>query len=110
MNILLTGASGQLGTELIPLLSAKGHVTATDRSPPSSMMQNWVEMDVTDGGRIEQILNRLQPGLIVNAAAYTAVDQAEAEPAASFAVNAEFPGRLARWAKQNDALLMHYST
>jgi len=110
MNILLTGASGQLGTELIPLLSGKGQLYVTDRSPPAHQVSNWMPLDVTDRVAVGQMLNDVQPGLVVNAAAYTAVDQAETEPDTSFAVNAEFPGQLAHWAKQHDALLIHYST
>lgn len=110
MNILLTGAAGQLGTELLPLLSARGRVTATDRSTPATAMEGWLELDISDGGKLELLLNRLRPGLIVNAAAYTAVDQAETDVETAFDVNAEFPGRLAHWAKQYDARLIHYST
>jgi len=110
MNILLTGAAGQLGSELAPLLSAWGNVTATDRSVPANAMGSWLELDISDGGKLETLLNRLRPALIVNTAAYTAVDLAESEPQKSFDVNAELPGRLARWAKRSDARLIHYST
>lgn len=110
MNILLTGAAGQLGSELMPLLSARGHVTATDRSKPPQAAENWVGLDISDGGKLEVMLNRLRPSLIVNTAAYTAVDQAETDPEIAFEVNATLPGRLAHWAKRNDSHLMHYST
>ncbi len=110
MNILLTGAAGQLGSELIPLLSAHGNVTATDRSTPVKSVANWVGLDISNAGKLEVLLNRLRPALIVNTAAYTAVDQAETAPETAFEVNATLPGRLARWAKQNDARLIHYST
>ena len=110
MNILLTGAAGQLGSELLPLLSNRGQVTATDRCVPASAPANWVGLDITNGGRLEVLLNRLRPELIVNTAAYTAVDQAETNPETACDVNAALPGRLARWAKRNDARLIHYST
>ena len=110
MNILLTGAAGQLGSEIFPLLSARGSLTATDRSKPASATGNWLELDISNGAKLEDLLNRSQPELIVNTAAYTAVDQAEADPETAFIVNAELPARLASWAKRNDALLMHYST
>lgn len=110
MNILLTGAAGQLGTELLPLLSKHGMVTPTDRSVPFATVENWQELDISDGGKLERLLNRLQPGLIVNTAAYTAVDQAEADIQIAFDVNAGLPARLAAWARKNDSRLIHYST
>ena len=110
LNILLTGAAGQLGSELLPLLSARGSVTATDRSKPASEMESRVQLDISNEHELEKLLNRIQPGLIVNAAAYTAVDQAETDAETAFNVNAEFPLRLATWAKRNDARLIHYST
>ncbi len=110
MNILLTGAAGQLGHELLPLLSARGSVTASDRSTPVIPVANWVEMDISNAGKLENLLNRVQPELIVNTAAYTAVDRAEEDTETAFEVNEALPARLAHWAKQNNARLIHYST
>jgi len=110
LNILLTGAAGQLGHELLPLLSARGNVTATDRSAPAIPVANWVEMDISNASKLENLLNRVQPGLIVNTAAYTAVDRAEEDSKTAFEVNEALPERLAHWAKQHDAYLLHYST
>jgi dTDP-4-dehydrorhamnose reductase len=110
MKILLTGAAGQLGTELLPLISKWGQVLATDRMLPSSDPSNWLKLDISDGDALENELNRFNPDLIVNTAAYTAVDQAEAEPQTAFLVNAELPDRLATWTKTNNSRLIHYST
>jgi len=110
LNILLTGAAGQLGSELLPLLSARGKLTATDRSKPPTVAKNWVELDISNGSKLERLLNQIQPGLIVNAAAYTAVDQAEDNEETAFHINAELPLQLATWAKRNSARLIHYST
>ena len=110
MNILLTGAAGQLGTELIPLLSAYGRVIATDRCKPAIPCDDWVELDISKAGELDDLLNRIRPGLIVNAAAYTAVDQAESDPETAFEVNAKLPEELAAWARSNAAGLIHYST
>ena len=110
MNILLTGAAGQLGSELIPLLSAYGKVIATDRFRPLIPVDDFAELDIGKTGALDNLLDRIKPDLIVNAAAYTAVDQAESDVDTAFEVNAKLPADLAAWAKQNDAGLIHYST
>jgi len=109
VKILLTGASGQLGRELLPLLGRLGTVTGLDRSVVAGDSATLQE-DLANLERVEALLKKIRPDLIVNAAAYTAVDRAESEPDAAFRVNAELPGCLARWARTNDSLLLHYST
>lgn len=109
MKILLTGASGQLGQELLPHLRGIGEVLAVDRAV-DAVNDRTLRQDLADLNRVEILLNRTSPDLIVNAAAYTAVDRAETESRAAFRINAELPGCLARWAQRNDGLLMHYST
>lgn len=109
MNILLTGSSGQLGQELLPRLQGLGNVISVDREVSRQTRQQF-KQDLSDLNRVEILLNRSRPDLIVNAAAYTAVDRAEAEPFPAFRINAELPGCLGRWAQRNDRLLLHYST
>lgn len=109
MKILLIGSAGQLGRELRPMLARIGVVTCVDRVPPDAAGQA-LQQDLSDLEGMERLLNRLQPDLIVNAAAYTAVDRAEADAEAVFRVNAELPDCLACWSRDHDALLVHYST
>jgi dTDP-4-dehydrorhamnose reductase len=100
MRILLTGTSGQVGGALLPLLRAQHEVLDPQRS----------EFDLADPDRLAAALDRLQPELIINPAAYTAVDRAEDEAELAMRVNAEGPAVLARWAVQKNAPLIHFST
>ena len=100
MRILLTGAIGQVGWELRKTLAPLGEVAAFGRA----------ELDLRDADRLREAVRAANPDVIVNAAAYTAVDKAESERDAAFAVNAAAPGILAEEAKRNGALLVHYST
>jgi dTDP-4-dehydrorhamnose reductase len=109
MKILLAGSSGQLGQELLPGLRRLGRVVSVDRSVGEGS-PDTVRQDLSDLNRCEILLNRTLPDLIVNAAAYTAVDRAEDETEAAFRLNAELPGCLARWSARNDRMLVHYST
>jgi dTDP-4-dehydrorhamnose reductase len=99
-TILISGANGQLGYELARLLPAHGAVTALDRS----------QLDLADVDAIRAAVRALRPELIVNAAAYTSVDQAEREPQVAEAINARAPAVLAEEAKRLDAVLIHFST
>lgn len=96
----MTGAGGQVGAELVPRLAALGTVVATDRA----------SLDLAAPDAIVAAMRSVRPAIVVNAAAYTAVDLAERERDAAFAVNAAAPGVLADEAKRCGALLVHYST
>jgi dTDP-4-dehydrorhamnose reductase len=100
LNILLTGLNGQVGQELQPLLTRHGSLVAMGRAA----------LDLSDAGAIQKTFRDVKPGLVVNAAAYTAVDRAETEPELAMRVNGEAPGVLAEEAKRAGALLVHYST
>jgi len=100
MKTLLIGAEGQLGRALKRALKMPFVVTAATRA----------ECDLADGQAIRDFLENDCPELIVNAAAYTAVDAAESHRDDAFAVNATAPGILATWAERHGAALIHYST
>jgi dTDP-4-dehydrorhamnose reductase len=100
MKLMVTGAKGQVGWELRRSLAALGSVTALDRS----------QCDLSQPERLPDIVRSLRPDIIVNAAAYTAVDDAEREEALATTVNGAAAGVLAQEAARAGALLLHYST
>src|SRR5512135_74250 len=100
LRILLTGRNGQVGWELERKLAPLGEVIATDRST----------LDLADPDQIRRAVREAKPEVIVNAAAYTAVDTAESEPELAMRINGFAPGVLAEEAKRLGALLVHYST
>ncbi|NYT67186.1 dTDP-4-dehydrorhamnose reductase [Pusillimonas noertemannii] len=103
MKILLLGKNGQVGWELQRSLAPLGPVIALDRSSPTCG-------DLTDLSGLATTVRAISPDVIINAAAYTAVDRAEREYDLAHKVNALAPGVLAREAARIDALLIHYST
>jgi dTDP-4-dehydrorhamnose reductase len=100
MKILLTGSTGQVGYELARSLQGVGEVVALDRQ----------QMDLADLDQVRRVIRTVQPNMIVNPAAYTAVDKAESEPALAFRVNAEAPALMAEEARLLGASMVHYST
>ena len=103
MRIVLLGKNGQVGWELQRSLAPLGELIALDRhSEPAADLQHPEALRVS--------LLALQPNVIVNAAAYTAVDKAESEPELATLINAEAPAVLAETARYLNALLVHYST
>jgi dTDP-4-dehydrorhamnose reductase len=99
-RILLTGRNGQVGWELERALGPLGEVLAFDRAG----------LDLSDADRLREIVRTTRPDIIVNPAAYTAVDRAETEVDQAMAINATAPEILAEEAKRLGALLVHYST
>lgn len=100
MKILLTGISGQVGYELERSLQGLGELVALDRS----------QMDLSDLRQVRDVIRSVKPNLIVNPAAYTAVDRAETEPALAMLVNAEAPALMAEEARKLGAAMIHFST
>ncbi|MCL6331922.1 dTDP-4-dehydrorhamnose reductase [Pectobacterium carotovorum subsp. carotovorum] len=100
MKVLLTGSNGQLGRCFQDRLPADWQVWATDTT----------ELDITDYAKVLVAVKEYQPDVIVNAAAYTAVDKAESEPELAALVNKTGPENLARAAKEVSARLVHVST
>lgn len=105
MRILLLGKDGQVGWELQRALAPLGEVVALDRHG-----RNGLTGDLADLDSLRRTLRELKPEVIVNAAAYTAVDRAEEERELATLINTEAPGVLAEEVKALDALLVHYSS
>lgn len=99
-TILVTGVNGQVGFELLRTLQGLGRVVGVDRAT----------LDLSDLDAIRRVVREVKPSIIVNPAAYTAVDKAETDEAAAQRLNAEAPAVLAEEAKSLGAALIHYST
>jgi dTDP-4-dehydrorhamnose reductase len=100
MKIVLTGASGQVGYELERSLQALGDLVVLDRA----------QMDLANLNQVRSVLRAVRPDLIVNPAAYTAVDLAESQPELAYRINADAPALMAAEAKLLGAAMVHYST
>lgn len=99
-RILVLGAGGQLGRALRASFSGAGSMTAVGRDT----------VDLANADQLRACIARVSPQVILNAAAYTAVDRAESEPQLAYAINADAPRVLAEEARSRNALLVHYST
>ena len=100
MRILLTGAAGQVGGELLETLKPLGEVIAPTR----------VEMDLADADAVRAMIRAVRPRWIVNPGAYTAVDKAESEPELAYAINAEAVKTIGQEALAIGAGVIHFST
>jgi len=100
MKVLITGSNGQLGGDLL------------QTAPPGTDITAWdlEDMDITDAVQVDARISSIRPDIIINTAAYTAVDKAESEPDAAEAVNVRGPANLARAAAGRGNLLVHIST
>lgn len=99
-RVLIVGGAGQLGVELQRSFAGTNPMVAVDRDV----------VDLADPEQVRELVRRVGPDIILNAAAYTAVDRAESEPEIAVAVNSRAPGVLAEEARDRGALFVHYST
>lgn len=98
MRIALIGASGQLGSDLLP------------RLPGGVVPLSHSDIELSDNNSVQQTLDRIQPQLVINTAAYNLVDRAEDDPHAAYEINALGPRRLAQYCARHEIELMHFST
>lgn len=113
MKILVLGAGGQLGRQLCTALAELGQITAATRDgrPVDGASEACpAAADLAAPDSVMDLLERIRPDIIVNAAAYTAVDAAESNEATASAINAQAVGDIATWAGRHGALVVHYST
>jgi len=110
MKLLLLGANGQVGFELQRALAPLGEMTCGTRSGTLPGGAECEVADLADPDALRALLDDVAPAVIVNAAAYTAVDRAQSEPEAAHAINAVAPGVFADWCVAHGARLVHYST
>lgn len=106
MKILLLGATGQVGFELTRSLAVLGDVIATTRNGDGGTLV----ADLGDASSLRIALEKANADIVVNAAAYTAVDRAQDEPDLAQRINADAPGEIGVWAKSRGTLVVHYST
>ena len=100
LRVLVTGANGQVGWHLQRTLTPLGEVEALGRG----------DLELSDLDAVRAVIRELQPHIVVNAAAYTAVDKAESEPELARVINADAPAAMAKECAATGALLVHYST
>lgn len=100
MKILLTGKTGQVGYELERSLQGLGEIVAVSRT----------QMNLTDLDQMRDVIRTVKPALIINAAAYTAVDKAEQEPDLAMRINSEAPAVMAQEARKLGAAMIHFSS
>lgn len=112
-TILVTGVDGQLGFELCRVLAGEARVVPTSVDPaafPGICPAGTIRLDLTDEDAIRRVAREARPDVIINPAAYTAVDKAEDDAAMAARVNATAPGVLAEEARRLGAAMIHYST
>jgi dTDP-4-dehydrorhamnose reductase len=110
MTALVLGGNGQLGQELLRALVPLGQVVATTRNGRLADGSRCELADFEQPASLTSLLDRIRPSLVVNAAAYTAVDRAEQEPETARQANTEAPGVIAQWCAQRSTPFVHYST
>lgn len=110
MKLLLLGGNGQVGSELRRSLAPLGEVVVATRNGRLAEGSACESADFEQPGALPALVERIAPDVVVNAAAYTAVDRAEDEAEIAYRVNAEAPDVLAQACAARDALLLHYST
>jgi dTDP-4-dehydrorhamnose reductase len=113
LKILLLGANGQLGQTFLTQggLASRADLAAASRDGELTVKAaRAVTGDLSDLAQLEALLDAEQPDIVVNAAAYTAVDKAESDEATAMLVNGQAPGVIGRWAARHGALVVHFST
>lgn len=110
MKILLLGANGQVGFELQRVLAPLGQLVVATRDGKLAGDIDCLKADLGDADSLGHALDSAQCNIVINAAAYTAVDRAEDEPVVAERVNGQALAQIGAWATNNQALVMHYST